>query len=638
MIIKKFTLYFFILILSISNIFSQTLTDAEKTEVTKYLELVDTYKSQNNINQQVSYLTKIGNIYWNANITDDAITYFKQAIPLSESLGNKNAVITLNNYVGYLYLDKEIYSEAETHFQTSLNTALTLTNKETTSSVYMNLATSQYNQSKYDEAITNLKQAEILGLELNNKTILKKIYSRLAECYLANDNSTEYAKYFKLSENLLLEEKSEIEDEVALSKLIAEKKSLKLIQQETRMKMYEDSLLFAEEKNKKSEVEIELLSNEKKLKELEIAKIDAEKKEAEAEIKKRNTIIYSFILGIAVMTVFILIVFKLLIDKRKANKQLAVINLELNEKNEKINKTNIELNEKNIFIEKQNIELQSKNELIEKQNSDLQIKNQQIEEQHEQITASIDYASKIQKAILPSLKSIMTNFKDAMIYYKPRDVVSGDFYWYSEHGQKKFVATVDCTGHSVPGAFMSLIGNTLLNEIINEKRIFDPAEVLKKLHIGVVNTLHQSVDNETESETDDGMDITLCCYDKEINKVTIASANHVIYLFNKSGFEAIEGDSISIGGYFEKRMEFSFKNHVKDVDNETIIYFFSDGYSDQFGGEFGKKFMTPQFELLIKDIHKYPMKKQEELLEENFQKWKGDRKQVDDILVVGIKF
>jgi len=643
MSIKQIVSYFLIFLFYISGVFAQSLTEAEKLEITKYLQLLDNYKTQNNLNQQLNYLNKVGNIYWNADMSNEAITYFSQAIPVSQSLGNKSGLIKLNNIVGYLYQDLEDYTSAQKYFQESLNISLTLSDKETISSNYMNLANAQYNQKKYDEAILSLKQSEILGLELNNKTILKKIYSQLAECYLANDNSSEYAKYFKLSENLLLQEKSELESDAIVSKLLAEKKSLKLIQQETKMKIIQDSLQFAEQINKKNQVEIELLNNEKKLKELEIEKKEAEVKEAEALLKKRNTIIVSFIIGLVIMTLFILIVFKLLMDKRKANKLLEKLNEKLHYKNEHINQKNIELQDKNIYIEKQNKELHTKNDQIEKQNGELKIKNTKIEEQrsllefkNNQITESINYASRIQKAILPSLNAILTSFKDAMIYYKPRDIVSGDFYWYSHQEDKKFLAAVDCTGHSVPGAFMSLIGNTLLNEIVNEKKIYSPAEILKKLHKGIIETLHQTdIEGQT---TDDGMDITFCCYDEINKKVTFASANHQVYKFNKEGFEIIEGDIFSIGGYVEEGMDFSFTNHEISIDNQTVLYFFSDGYSDQFGGDFGKKFMSPQFEILINNIYKLPMKEQYNKLDETFNRWKGDRKQVDDILVVGIKF
>lgn len=626
---SKKILFILLIILQISNLYSQTLTEAQQAEVDKYLTQYENYASQNNINQQVNYLTKIGNIYWNANITDEAISYFEQAIPLSESLGNKNAVMTLNNYIGYLYQDKDNYSQAEQNFTKSYEIAKGFNNKETTVSTLLNLANAQYNQSKFEEAIANFKEAEILGLELNNTTILKKIYSRMAECFLASNNTEEYTKYFKLSENILLKEKEELETEAYVNKLQAEQKSLKLLQQEIRMKRIKDSLDLAEQKNLQSQTEIELLENEKKLKELEIQMKEAEVKEAEALLKKRNTIIFSFLIGIGILTIFIFIILKLLVDKRKANKLLASMNEELNIKNKHINQKNDELEEKNNQIQQKNNQLKIKNKEIEEQRSLLEFKNIQI-------TESINYASKIQSAILPSLKAIMTSFNDAMIYYKPRDIVSGDFYWYSARDNKKFVATVDCTGHSVPGAFMSLIGNTLLNEIVNDKKIYDPAEVLLQLHKGVVKTLHQSEEDETE--TDDGMDITICCYDEKKDTITVASANHQIYLFNNDGFQIIEGDIFSIGGFLLEDIDFSFKNHSFKRDDNTQLYFFSDGYPDQFGGEEGKKFMSHQFEKLINEIHKLPMSQQYDKLEENFQNWKGERKQVDDILIVGIKF
>jgi len=625
---------FSILIISVSN--AQNLSTSQEADIEKYKALLSTAKSQNNNNQIYNYLAKIGQIYYNANIPDKSIEYLIEALPLSESLNNKNGTMNLNNYIGTMYQETGNYLDAEKYFQAGLTLALSSKDKENTVNAYLKLALNQQNQSKNDNAISNLKEAEILALELNNTAMLKKIYSRMAECYLSLGNSAEYSRLFTLSSNLLTKEKEEIQAIANAEKANAEKSSLQIKLQNAMMNNMQDSMAVIEVQNEKSKAEIELLENQKKMVELESEKKEAQVKEQEAQLKKNRTLFLSFFIGFGLLIVFILVVLKFLNDKRKANSLLKNMNKELNDKNyyilqknNEIENQNKELQEKNIKIETQNLELQYKNEEIEAQRDLLESKNQQI-------TESINYASKIQRAILPSERAIFSNFKDALIFYQPRDIVSGDFYWFTKQNDFKFIAAVDCTGHSVPGAFMSMIGNTLLNEIINEKKVFDPALVLTKLHEGVIATLHQQ--DKDEEATDDGMDITLCRYNDKNKEIIISSANHQIFKYSEQEDEIIEGDIFSIGGHISEDVEFSFTNHTFFADNQTCLYFFSDGYPDQFGGPKGRKFMTDQFHQFITEIHEKPMKEQTELIEEKFKKWKGERRQIDDILIIGIKF
>jgi len=450
----------------------------------------------------------------------------------------------------------------------------------------------------------------------------------MAECYLEMGNSTEYARLFTLSSNLMSKEKEELEALANEEKANAEKKSLELQLQEVTMNKLKDSMGVIEIQNQKNKAEIELLENQKKIIELENQKKEAEVKEQNEKLKKNRLIFIFFLSGFLLMIIFIGIVLKFLNDKRKANAKLELMNQELNLKNLHILYKNNELEDKNKKIETQNAELQQRKKEIEYQRDLLEQKNLQI-------TESINYASKIQRAILPSQKAILTSFTDAFIFYRPRDIVSGDFYWYNKQKDYKFVAAVDCTGHSVPGAFMSMIGNTLLNEIINEKKILDPAQILTKLHEGVVITLHSQ---ESEDEkTDDGMDITLCRYEKSTNEVCIAAANHVIFKFDENESEIIQGDIFSIG-HTAKDIKVNFNNYSFIATDKTSIYLFSDGFPDQFGGPKGRKFMTEQLFNLIKEIQDKEMAEQYDIIEDKFEKWRGSRRQIDDILIIGIKF
>ncbi|MBI3501572.1 MAG: tetratricopeptide repeat protein [Bacteroidetes bacterium] len=254
-----------------------------------------------------------------------------------------------------------------------------------------------------------------------------------------------------------------------------------------------------------------------------------------------------------------------------------------------------------------------------------------VDQKNKHITDSINYAKRIQDSILPSKTEFEKHFSDYFIFFRPREIVSGDFYWLSSQNEKTILAIADCTGHGVPGAFMSMIGNTLLNEIVNEKNIFQPAEILNHLNEGIIHALHQ----ESRSQ-DDGMDISVCLFDKEKNKITFAGANHSMYFAHTNLLQEIKGDIYSIGSAFSKK-DFSFTQKEMPVPENTTLYFSTDGFSDQVGGVHGKKFLVKQMQELLVRISPLEIKEQEEKIKSAFEEWKGSRAQLDDVLVAGIK-
>ena len=287
---------------------------------------------------------------------------------------------------------------------------------------------------------------------------------------------------------------------------------------------------------------------------------------------------------------------------------------------------NLTLRDLNSTLKKQKDEISANNTKLEGLNKELGKKNNQIQQ-------SIIYASKIQEAILPSQKAITYNFPDSFIFYRPRDIVSGDFYWFSEKEGKQIIAAVDCTGHSVPGAFMSMIGNTLLNEIVNEKNILHPANILDKLHEGIVKTLNQGGDNDPK----DGMDITLCAIDKANNEIEIAAANHSVFLITNTNLQEIEGDIFSIGDEMLQNREVQFTNHTIVLEENASLYLMSDGYQDQFGGKRNGKFMKSKLKKLLIDSQNIDLKEQGKLVAKTFDDWKAETRQVDDVLLIGLK-
>ncbi len=274
--------------------------------------------------------------------------------------------------------------------------------------------------------------------------------------------------------------------------------------------------------------------------------------------------------------------------------------------------------------------------IVDERTAEIKQKNLQLEEKNELITNSIYYAKKIQDAIIPSEHTLKKRFPDSFIYYLPRDIVSGDFFWmHVINNDETILALSDCTGHGVPGAFMSMIGNTLLNEIIKEKKINDPAEVLKKLHMGIVNALQTHNENEV---TEDGMDIIICKINTKEKLITLAGANQNAFLFTDRNFIDFSSTILSIGDPFARKQEVNFENHEYSFTSSFQLFLSSDGYYDQFGSENNKKFTLTRFINLIEDVNGKSSVEKKEVFDKAFTDWKKDKQQIDDVLVIGVAY
>lgn len=261
----------------------------------------------------------------------------------------------------------------------------------------------------------------------------------------------------------------------------------------------------------------------------------------------------------------------------------------------------------------------------------VKIRTSELEQKNRDILDNLHYARRIQSAILPETKQIFNALKDAFILYLPKDIVSGDFYTFSFRNEKVILAAADCTGHGVTGAFMSMIGSSQLNQIVNERGITQPAKILNHLNTGIVEALKQN-----PTEVNDGMDIALCSLDLTTKKLEYAGANRPLWLIRDSEWNEIKPDKLAIGG-FRLKEDMSFTNHELQLHKGDIIYLFSDGYADQFGGEDGKKMLSKRFRDKLFSMQSMIMREQEKELLSYFNNWKGTHDQVDDVLVIGIR-
>lgn len=269
--------------------------------------------------------------------------------------------------------------------------------------------------------------------------------------------------------------------------------------------------------------------------------------------------------------------------------------------------------------------------------TDLQEANQslekKVEERTREIMDSIEYASRIQSALLPPGEELDALLPSYFILNKPRNIVSGDYYWLARKDQKVAVAVADCTGHGVPGAFMSILGMAYLNEILNKIGSISTDQILNQLRTQVIKSLHQT---GRSKEAKDGMEIALCVLDFDKKIIQFSGAFRPLYLYRENELIELKGDSMPIGYYHGENA--LFRNQEMAFKENDMIYMFSDGYIDQLGGPNRKTYKSKRFKLLLKDIYQKPLSEQKKILESEYEEWKSNYDQIDDILIMGVRF
>ena len=268
---------------------------------------------------------------------------------------------------------------------------------------------------------------------------------------------------------------------------------------------------------------------------------------------------------------------------------------------------------------------------VVKQKEEIEIQSQEISRLYDEVTDSIVYAKRIQQAILLPYANVKKILPECFIFFRPKDIVSGDFYWVDERNGTAFIAAADCTGHGVPGAFMSIIGHNGLDNAVNF--CTTPAEMLDALNTALAQSLHQQAG---ETETKDGMDISLCAFDRKKKVLQFAGAFNPLYKIRDGEMEIIKADKFPVGRFVDEEPR-KFTNNVIEVKPGDMSYICSDGFQDQFGGPQGKKFMLGKLKKLIMNLSELPIDEQPALLDQELIEWMGDEEQVDDVLVIGLK-
>ncbi|MCX7863155.1 MAG: SpoIIE family protein phosphatase [Bacteroidales bacterium] len=535
-----------------------------------------------------------GLLYKDLNKHSDAANAFQRCANIYEELNDKKNLYLVLGNLGAAYDKAKQNKQAITIFQKAKTIAEELGDKKEIALATMQLGVAYANYGNTKEALNVLNSAKEIANSIGNVALANQIQTNIDNLNqkLAVKDKTEFEKEKEREQEQYI---SSLKTEYEQIKL----QSLKTFEEIEKLKI-EDQAKEYRLRAIQGEYEKQLLEN--KMKEQNLKLLEAEKKQKDAEIMRQNeTLAYQkrvlLIVGVSLAVVIILL--------------LLVIRLYLS------NKRTLNL------VRQQKVQ-------IERQKDEIELINKELAHQNTIIRESIDYAKHIQLAILPSINTIRKYLPDFFVFLKPRDVISGDFYWFNHINNKSIIATVDCTGHGVPGAFMSLIAYSLLNKIIKEYQITDPAQILSQLNKEVLETMSQSGD-----ELDNSMDISICKVDHSTNEVYIAMAGHsCIYITPSKKIEELDGKDYAIGGVFAE-LNAEYKNFIVKADKNTAFYFYSDGFPDQVGGAEKKKLGNKAFVGILVKTNEIEPSQRAQYLEQALVEWKGDKKQVDDIIVIG---
>ena len=629
-------------------------------------ELLARYEAKNDAASLSTAYNNLGFFFKRNNDLRTALDYFEQSVNLINSLNTKalypreRAQIWVNAGVAYTNLGSK--SRGEEFYRKALKLWEELKNEREQANVLNYLAASHYVHGKNLEALTAVTKAISLAEPLQARDILTTSYRILALVYQQGGNSTKQREYQQRYQSLVEEAQkaSERDRQATIARqreldqketnlrqqLLAQRNLIqeterqsnlvRLQNQELALMSQKEELRQAELRNQQLEadraqkalalaqsaLEAEQQKNQVALleqqqreqaaalreqelleeqRQQEIAILEANNALQQTELLRQASIRRYTILGFMLGGFVLLVLSYSFWQKQRDNKKLKLQQEEIQEKNEELN-TNQEV---------------------------LQLTNRELEQKNLNITSSITYAQRIQEAMLPNTFTIREHLPNSFILFQPRDIVSGDFFWFAERDERIYIAAVDCTGHGVPGAFMSMIGTQLLNDLVNKNKLTQSNELLDALHDEVIQALKQD-----QTQNNDGMDMALCVIDKATHQVQFSGAKNPLVYIQNNEVEVIKGCRYPIGGVQISRRQ-PYQAHTVTVDAHTTFYIYSDGFQDQYGGPKDRKFMTRNFRELLHKVHHLPLAQQQKELEKALDEWRGQRSQVDDILVIG---
>lgn len=559
-----------------------------------YTKALDYYQNCLKIEDKLYGGTKLGNTFMNIGIIYREMKEYETALEyvnksLDFAIKNKDRVSYSSNYnaLGMVYRRMKEYDKAIECYEKSLEASIAVDEQSNIAQSYNNIGAVLFRQKKYDKALEYLNKGYEIHLANNNEAGIVRHHANLVAFYNKIGDTKNALKEAKMAYDIYKDLGRKVEQSnVAASlsmlydKLGDYKKALTFYKEYVTLR---DSVFNEQNTREITQKEMQFTFDKKVMAD-SLARVEQEKIqqiEYQQELNQQRTYTISGIIILVIVLVFTFVIFKRL---KISNQQKATI---------------------------------QEQKLV-------------VEEKNKEILDSINYAKRIQKAILPSIENIKESFPNFFVLYKPKDIVAGDFYWYTKKQDKIYLAVADCTGHGVPGAMVSVVCHNALHRSVNGYKLEDPAEILDKTAELVINAFKKN-----DEEVKDGMDIALCCFDIKNNTLNYAGAINSLFYINKNGLNEIKGDKQPIGQYENLK---PFTSHKVELEKGDTVYMFSDGYPDQFGGEKGKKYMYRRFRELITNLSKVDFAKQEKKLEQEFENWRGGLEQLDDVCIVGVKF
>ncbi len=549
-------------------------------------------EEQNNKKETASLFNNIGVNYWYQKNYLKARQYYLLSHDLRQVLGNKKELSKSFNNLGIISVELKEYEKALSYYKRSLDIKKEIKDEVGIANCYNNVGIVYEEIKKPEMALENYKQAlgifekinDVRGklVSLNNIAVIYKIKKEYPK-----------AEFYAKQSLILAKEIDDKEDVKSSFDLLAasaynQSKYKDAYEYLRAYCLIKDTLYSINTAEAMQEVEGKY-QNEKKEQQLQIK--DLRIGQQQQEINKSKIIKYALIIGLCLFIAISVLIYNRYLIKRKSHR------------------------------------------IISQQKREVEEQKKIVEEKNHEIMDSIRYAKHIQEAILPHPHFVDSVLKNNFVLYKPKDIVSGDFYFVDETDACIYFAAVDCTGHGVPGAFISIVGSNGLSRCVKEFKISDPGKLLDKLNELVNETLRQKMH---ESRIRDGMDISLCVIDKKNKTLKYAGANNPLYYIRNGAFTEIKGDGQPIGTFVEEENH-PFTTHSIKLQEGDTFYVFTDGFADQFGGPKGKKFKYKPFIALLSETAHLPLKEQSKKLEETFDNWKGNLEQIDDVCVIGVR-
>ena len=562
---------------SIGNIY---FTQSDYEKALEYAQKSLKIAEETNEKQLIATANRsIGGIYKRTNNLL-ALEYFQKALKLSEELNQIPFTIETLIYVGEFYFQKQDYENAKKYFQDALSKSEDIGKKRSVCNAMYSLGEISLKERRYSDALTYAQKSLAIANELKLLKDQKDIHDLLSRIYANNYN---YKKAFE--HHVLFKELNDSVFNDGNVKRIAE--------------------LEYRYKYEKEKQALELQQQQK-----DVILV--------AEKKQQRIIMFSFIGAFILVSLLAMYVYRSYRIKRQSNLILTKQKQEIEAKNEDL----VQLNE----------EISAQRDEIEAQRDLVVLQKDHIQAQKEKITDSIDYARHIQQALLPSSEFAASNLGEHFILFKPKDIVSGDFYWATRVNKYLVVTVADCTGHGVPGAFMSMLGISFLNEIVGKKEVVKASEILDQLRNAVVDALRQRWET---GEQKDGMDMAVIVINTEKAHLQYAGAHSPLYIVAAGKeLKVIKPNNQTVAINIEMK---PFTNHEVELGKGDCIYLTTDGYHDQFGGPSNKKFKGKQLKELLVSIAEKPMGEQRELLNSTFESWRGSCEQIDDVTILGMR-